>query len=348
MNFFAPEHTVSISKNLSSVGRKTARDYWNEELAKPANCFTFNWQGVVEEGIIFNKNHPTVGEALALVFDESGRYLLMDVYDRPTFKWVKSDTAMVRRGSIAMKMGIRGGEFPLFSSHSGDDHNILLFVSTLVPQSAKIHYPLYAGVDPSVKPVSGSSNEMLLSLNPTSVADVYLPDGRIAKVTAKAVMSGRIEFRDVWETLEKRIKRVEQELDGAQAGPHADRWMHELANMIRLSGRLPESRSAITSLVGKYVKAIFGGKLPSGMHKDFLQALKSVGEEKMPWWIKKSDEPDLSLIDQLGKVERKGPPKQVQMRKAARSQRDQADRNGKKGPSIRTEPNHKQKKGGKK
>jgi hypothetical protein len=349
-------HSSKYENQINSAANSNVpKHLFAAEQELPANCFTIDRWGMVEEGFFLEFNHPASGGKVALVLGEGQSYIMRDaINNRGCIYQPRQGRGFVRRASLGEMEIVGGKKFPLLRKSEEDEVSSFVLVCSGMPAGVYVREglePLYHGIGGTAHRVSWGGDEALVEMRHEETLLIFYQTGEVAEVhfdgLANLSFGGyKVQSLPADLALLERLKVVEQMfkstvnmVDQAKRIGAIDRWFHELASMILYTENHPDLREDITKALGRFAKEYGGGKLNSAVRGHLYSALRAVGDEKPRWWLE-GEKTSFSMIDHLGATERRGPSKEALARKKDRADRDREEHFKKKNPNDKIEPHH--------
>lgn len=307
-------------------------------IVQPAtNCFRF-LEGVLEEGLLLNVNSSMQTQPPLFI---GKRYIMVDSHQPCAI----NEAHIVRAASI--RWAGKDGQLPLLRQRMKADDSVLVHVDTKFARTKgttfKEAFSSKIVTDGSVVTSSNYQDEMLIGLTDGESIDILYADGNVRKL---ANTDGTLEIKNLSteDVADIRIlyirqsqARLREELKGDQRTRAEDKLYHELVAVLAVGGkRSPAVFEAAYKLLEDDGDR---GLLGRGVQQHVLDALQHRPDYALRFKITCAkrgtvNEVTSTPLPTVSATRSKGPPPARKAKLAARSQRDQAERQARRGSSA--------------
>lgn len=305
-------------------------------IVQPAtNCFRF-LEGVLEEGLLLNVNSSMQTQPPLFV---GKRYVMVDAHQPCAI----NEAHIVRAASI--RWAGKDGQLPLLRQRMKADDSVLVHVDTRFTRTKGTTFKeaFSSKVLTDGKKVSWDQGEVLISIKPGETIEILYADGNVRKL---ANTDGTLEVRNLSteDVADIRIQyirqsqaRLREELKGEQRTRAEDKLYHELVAVLAVGGK----RSPVVFEAAYKLLEDDGdrGLLGRGVQLHVLEALQHRPDYALRFKISCAKRGTVNEVTStksptVSTNRPKGPTLERKAKMAARSQRDQAERQARRGSSA--------------
>lgn len=338
-----------LSQHISSSQKITPAVTLHKEYRTPANAFSLNGTGVMQEGIEVEINHPMGGDLPVLML---GEYWMQSDRFYPC-RVVEEDSRFLARHLAIKTIESSQGRRPRrqLTRPQGSNVPLLLFVnpSVRLPKGATQTANFWKGVGdcPLIMSTDYRSGETLLSFSKDGdSASIFLSDGRVLGVVRNDRVLQVVKLT-LEEQAERRVqlavnalKKAETDLKGDNLVRAVDLLYHMLADVLAVGGK--RSDSVFDKVSNILIEAGEQGRLRSGVQLHVEEAFNKVCSSTALQFklacesanARKNGGGAFGNVHLLSDCTNpKGPPPSARAKKAARSARDAAERSMRRGSS---------------
>ena len=298
------------------------------------NCFRF-LEGVLEEGLLLNANSSIQTQPPLFI---GKRYIMVDGQHPCSI----NEAHIVRAASI--RWAGKDNQLPLLRQRMNDDKSVLVHVDTRFTRvkGTTFKEAFSAKVLTDGKKVAWDQGETLVCIKPGETIEILYADGNVRKLvnTGGMLEVMNLSIEDVADIrilfIRQSQARLRQELKGEQRARAEDKLYHELVAVLAIGGK---RSPAVFEDVYKLLEDDGDrGQLGRGVQNHVLEALQHRPDYALRFKITCAkrgtvNEVTGTPLPTVSTNRPKGPPPERRAKLAARSQRDQADRQGRRGSS---------------
>ena len=299
------------------------------------NCFRL-LEGVLAEGLLLNANSSMQTQPPLFV---GKRYIMVDGQHPCSV----NEAFIVRAASI--RWAGKDNQLPLLRQRVNGDKSVLVHLDTRFGRAKGTTFKeaFSSKVLTDGKKVVWDQGETLVCIKPGETIEILYADGNVRKlVNTDGVLEVKnLSTEDVADTRILHIRqsqaRLRQELKGEQRARAEDKLYHELVAVLAIGGK---RSPAVFETVYKLLEDDGDrGLLGRGVQQHVLDALQHRPDYALRFKITCAsrgtvNEATSSALPTVSANRPKGPPPERRAKLAARSQRDQAERQGRRGSSA--------------
>lgn len=305
-------------------------------INQPATtCFRF-LEGVLEEGLLLNVNSSMQTQPPLFV---GKRYVMVDAHHPCTI----NEAYLVRAASI--HWAGKDNQLPLLRQRMSADDSLLVLVDTRFARTKGTAFKeaFSSKVITDGKKVAWDQGEVLISIKPGETIDILYADGNVRSLvnTGGSIEVKNLNIEDVADIRVLYIRqsqaRLRLELKGDQRTRAEDKLYHELVAVLAVGGK--RSSTVFESVYKLLEDDGDRGLLGRGVQQHVLDALQHRPDYALRFKITCAkrgtvNETTSTLLPTVSANRPKGPPPERRAKLAARSQRDQAERQVRRGSSA--------------